>query len=428
MVSCREVQQKHELFTYIYMAILIAVVFTGGVVLGGKEVLGRFLALQLCPARLLSDFFVLAGVGPTLVNAALVGAIGLALVKIVDVRLSGPTVAAVFTMIGFGLFGKTPFNILPILAGVYLSARIAGKTFSSYILIGLFGTALGPLVSMGAVELIPGPSAIPAAILGGVAVGVLLPPVAIAMLRLHQGFNLYNIGLASGFLGVFVAAIVRASMDEPPSAPYAWGTAVPTVVVWAIPVIALSMIVAAFAIGGVGTVQEFLRIQKLPGRLPSDFFDMVGTSGTILNMGVMAIGAWGLISLIGAPLNGPVLGGILTVVGFSAFGNHPRNSWSVVAGVLLASLLFDIPPTAPGPILAVLFVTTLAPLAGEFGAPIGIVAGFLHLTLVLQTGTWHAGLTLYNNGFAGGLTATLIVAVIEWYRSNRETPFGKDMR
>jgi len=74
--------------------------------------------------------------------------------------------------------------------------------------------------------------------------------------------------------------------------------------------------------------------------------------------------------------------------------------------------------SAPGVILAALFGTTLAPLAGEFGVAFGVIAGFLHLVIVLRSGAWHAGIGLYNNGFAGGLTATLLVAVIEWYRAN----------
>jgi hypothetical protein len=53
-----------------------------------------------------------------------------------------------------------------------------------------------------------------------------------------------------------------------------------------------------------------------------------------------------------------------------------------------------------------------------------VVAGFLHLTIVLRSGEWHAGIDLYNNGFAGGLTATLLVALIEWYRASRATSWG----
>jgi hypothetical protein len=39
--------------------------------------------------------------------------------------------------------------------------------------------------------------------------------------------------------------------------------------------------------------------------------------------------------------------------------------------------------------------------------------------MVERTGAWHLGLNLYNNGFAGGITATLLLAVIEWYRAAR---------
>lgn len=417
-----------ERILYFYVTVFLSITLAGGFLLDGTEAMRGFLTLQLRPARLLSDFFAVVGIGAALVNAALVGSLGLILVAITQVRLSGPTIAAVFTMVGFGLFGKTPFNIVPIIAGVAIAARIAGKTFSAYILIALFGTALGPIVSTMAAELLPGVMAIPAGILGGLVAGLLLPSTAIAMLRLHQGFSLYNIGLTSGFLGVFVAATMRAFAGPLPAAPSQWALEVPTVIVWAIPVLALSLVVLAFTLSRDTAILEFRRIQKLPGRLPSDFMDMVGPAGAILNMGLMAILAWAFVRVVGAPLNGPVLGGILTVVGFSSFGNHPRNSWSVAAGVLLAAFVFGVSPAAPGPILAILFVTTLAPLAGEFGWMIGLVAGFIHLTLVLQTGSWHAGLSLYNNGFAGGLTATLIVAVIEWCRSNRETPFGKETR
>jgi hypothetical protein len=91
----------------------------------------------------------------------------------------------------------------------------------------------------------------------------------------------------------------------------------------------------------------------------------------------------------------------------------------VVCGVLVAIFLFGKDIYAPTPLLAILFGTALAPLAGEFGPAIGFLAGFLHLVIVDRTGVWHGGMDLYNNGFAAGLTATLIVSIIEWYRSTR---------
>ena len=93
----------------------------------------------------------------------------------------------------------------------------------------------------------------------------------------------------------------------------------------------------------------------------------------------------------------------------------------MVTGVVAACLIFGKELAAPGPLLAALFCLTLVPIAGEFGWKAGFIAGFLHLALVERTGAWHLGVNLYNNGFAGGLTATLMVAIIEWYRASRES-------
>jgi hypothetical protein len=88
-------------------------------------------------------------------------------------------------------------------------------------------------------------------------------------------------------------------------------------------------------------------------------------------------------------------------------------------GIVAATLVFGKSLDAPGPLLAALFGTTLAPLAGEFGPIAGVLAGFLHLAVVDRSAAWHGGMNLYNNGFSGGLVATLFMAVLEWHRSNK---------
>jgi len=376
--------------------------------------------LQAHPGRLLNDFTSIAGEGAALLNASVTAAIGLLLVRVNRVRLSGPTVAAVFTILGFGLFGKTPTNVLPILLGVFLSARLAGKKFNEYILIALFGTALAPLVTMLAVEITGTVAAgLALAAAGGVAAGLLLPPLAIIMLRLHQGFNLYNIGLTSGFLGLLAAGIVSASQGKPLDSSAQWNSHPSLLLVLAVPALCALLLGGALLLGWRGLGRKFLQIMRIAGRLPSDFMEMVGVPASLLNMAALGGAAWLYVMLVGGPLNGPVLGGILTLMGFASFGKHPRNVWPVVGGVIGATLLFGKGLASPGPLLAVLFGTTLAPLAGEFGPLGGLAAGFLHLVMVEQTAAWHLGINLYNNGFAGGLTATYFVAFIEWFRSNR---------
>ena len=414
-------ERQERLLYALVIVILVACIGAGFAAQGFASTLQGVWYLQTHPARLINDFSVAAGDGAALVNAALVASIGLLLVRIHRISLSGPTVAAVFTLLGFGLFGKTPLNVIPIILGVAISARIAGKRFRDYILIGLFGTALGPLVSLLAVELaLPVGAAVPVAAAAGLLVGVMLPAVAIVMLRLHQGFNLYNIGLTTGFLALFAAALIMGRRPPLPSH-LLWNETPSALLRNFVPALSILLIGAGLICGRADAVRSFYRILKLPGRLPSDFMDMESAPGALVNMGIMGVAAWLYAVLVGADLNGPVLGGILTVMGFAAFGKHIWNAFPVVLGVALAALVYGRELSAPAVILAALFGTTLAPLAGEFGIPLGMIAGFLHLSIVLRTGAWHIGIGLYNNGFAGGLTATMLVAIIEWYRANRRT-------
>lgn len=418
--------ERQERWLYLLMFALLGGIAAAGVIRDGPAaVLTGLWELQSHPARLINDFSVAAGPGAALLNASIVALVGLLLVWVNEIRLSGPTVAAVLTMFGFGLFGKTPVNILPILLGVFIAAKLASKQFSEYILIGLFGTALAPLVSLVGTELGLQPAVgVPVAALTGIAVGVILPAVARAMLRLHQGYNLYNIGLTTGFIALFAAAIIF-GRGEQLSGGALWHADPSLLFVLLTPAVCLLFVVAGIIMGGTSAFPSVLRILKLPGRLPSDFMSMESIPGALLNMGIMGAVVWGYAMIVGAPINGPVTGGLFTVIGFASFGKHPRNVLPVLAGVVIAALVFGLDLAAPGVILAALFGTTLAPIVGDFGTIMGLVAGFLHLTIVMRSGSWHAGIGLYNNGFAGGLTATLLVSLIEWYRSNWWTGRGR---
>jgi len=129
-------------------------------------------------------------------------------------------------------------------------------------------------------------------------------------------------------------------------------------------------------------------------------------------MGINGITATVFLLLVGGDLNGPTMGGIFTIVGFGATGKHLRNILPVMLGVWLASLTKTWNISDPSPILALLFSTTLAPIAGEFGIIPGIIAGFLHSSVALNVGIVYGGMNLYNNGFAGGIIAAFMVPVI----------------
>jgi hypothetical protein len=124
--------------------------------------------------------------------------------------------------------------------------------------------------------------------------------------------------------------------------------------------------------------------------------------------------------LIKGDLNGPTIGGIFTVVGFGAFGKHPKNVWPIFAGVWLGSVTKVWGANDPAIQLAALFGTTLAPIAGEFGPVIGIITGFIHSSVVLNVGVLHGGMNLYNNGFAGGIVAAMMIPLINAFGRRKE--------
>ncbi len=389
---------------------------------GPITTLQGFLHLQIRGARLINDF-TQAGTGSAMFNAALVGLVGLTIVFFATISLSGPTIAAIFTMIGFGFFGKTPLNILPIIGGVWIAAKLANKSLGSYSLIALFGTALGPVVTFIMFEMgLPLILSIPIGVVSGLVAGFILPGVAGSMLQLHQGYNLYNTGFSCGFIGLFASGLLIAANKMEPIT-IIWNTTAEPELYLLIPVLSVFLIISALVIDGFSHIREtlkgFVNLQKLPGRLPTDTFDAETAGAALINIGLLGLASCLYVWIVKAPFNGPVIGGILTVMGFGGFGKTLKNVWPIVVGVIVATLVFGKSLSAPGPILAALFCTTLAPIAGQFGIRAGILAGFIHLFMVETTAVWHGGLDLYNNGFAGGLTASLILAVLQWYKTNR---------
>ncbi len=64
-------------------------------------------------------------------------------------------------------------------------------------------------------------------------------------------------------------------------------------------------------------------------------------------------------------------------------------------------------------LLAALFGTSLAPVAGHYGWAWGVVAGFLNSSVALSSGVMHGGMNLYNTGFSAGIVAAFLVPLIE---------------
>lgn len=367
------------------------------------------------PGVLITDFFVVGSPGAALVNAGLVGLAGLILTLVAKIPVRGPIIAAIFTMAGFSLMGKTIINIWPIFLGVWLYSVIQKEQFNHFILNALFGTALAPLVSSASFGLELG---IWGGLVFGVMGGFLIPPLAGHFLATHQGMNLYNVGFTAGFIGTLFAGIFRA-FGPGKELLTIWGEGFNPSIMLPLILYFVSMLVVGLILSK-GKLGSYLKLNKEVGALVSDFVSQHGPGAAFFNMGVVGIIGTSYVLAVGGELNGPSISGIFTMVGFAAFGKHAKNVLPIMVGAFLSLLVFQWSPTEPGPILGVLFGTTLAPIAGNYGSIAGIAAGFFHMAMVMNVGYLHGGLNLYNNGFAGGIVATLMVGVLKNFSNNRE--------
>ena len=138
---------------------------------------------------------------------------------------------------------------------------------------------------------------------------------------------------------------------------------------------------------------------------------MFGPGAVLVNAGINGLSGMVYLFLIDGQFNGPTIGGLLAIMGFSAFGKHAGNIIPVILGVALGAYGMHATPDTPSLQLAALFGTTLAPISGHFGWFWGVLAGFIHSCLVLQTSGPVEGMNLYNNGFSGGLIAIFLYPV-----------------
>jgi hypothetical protein len=408
-------RQKQSMFIW---PIALAMLFAAFLVAPIMDIIAGYGRILTSNSVLLSDYLLIGGLGATLFNAATTLILHLFMLKALKLKMTGPIFAALLTITGFAFFGKNIFNPLPMYFGIFLYSKATKTPFRNYIIVMLFSSGIAPIVSF----LIFGagfslPLGIVIALLSGTLIGFVLPAFGTHALRFHQGYNLYNTGFAMGVLSMFITAILNTfGILVPLSAAvndeYHVGLLIATAVV------SFLFLLAAITKDR-RALTRFPALLRKSGRLVTDFLRDFGAESTLFNIGLMGFFCVILILFTPIKVNGPVMGAILTVMGFAAFGKHPLNSLPVVLGAILAIELTPIEWTM-GPILAVLFVTGIAPLAGRFGFFPGLLAGFVHLLITSRALQFQGGFDLYNNGFAAGFVGAVLAPLFHTFRPARE--------
>lgn len=359
-----------------------------------------------------TDYTYIASIGSSLFNAGLTVLINIYILRKCDLKLNGMIISALFLIAGFSFVGKNIFNIWPFYLGGYIYSKMRKMEFKNTIITSMYSTSLAPIISvMSSTFAINGMANVILAYTVGIFIGYVMPEVASRMLMAHSGYNVYNTGFAAGFVAIIVNSVLNVfgQSVKPKSV---INTEFDYGLLCLFAIYFLILIYIGYE-HNEKSFKGYAKVMTYSGRLITDFTRLCGFSITIINMGIVGLISIAYIILMGGVLNGPIIAALLTVVGFAAFGNHPRNTISIMLGVALASKIMNIELSSTIVIISGLFGTTLSPIVGEYGFIYGLIIGPLHLALVTNIGSLHAGLNLYNNGLSGGIVAMVIVPVLD---------------
>jgi hypothetical protein len=407
------------------------------------------------PCKLVTDYFALGGLGSAFFNAAICGLFANLVIYISKVHANATTFAGYMLIVAHGFYGLNFINMWPPFVGVLLYCVVMKKKVSENIHIAFFATALAPFVSEVLFRYSVGnfdPAVvhvnwvgITISIVCGIAVGFIVLPLLPGTTAMHRGFNLYKAGLAIGMLGIFIYAFMYNTL----------GVAAPSVVpidnpeYYAMPyayrgfmnVFFIFLFSSTFICGAVlnrGKIREYKKLLKCTG-YGTDFVDKFGMPVCLINIAVYGFAILIYLNIIfilpeifpqlpaGVGFTGATTGVVFAALTFAADGQHPRNVFPIVLGYILLLVIVAIICFATGHnipwtlstqayINGLAFATGLCPIAGKFGLRYGVIAGLLSATICTVTANMHGGFVLYNGGFTAGLSALILIPLLDFYK------------
>ena len=135
--------QKFRLLSLIPLYFMIVGLFLQPI----TEILPGLWTLIKEPDFLITDYFLVGGIGTSFINAGLLTLLCIWTIYFLDMEMDGHTITSSCLMFGFSLFGKNLLNIWAILFGVYLYSHYHKTHLSRYVYIGFYGTSLSPIIT-----------------------------------------------------------------------------------------------------------------------------------------------------------------------------------------------------------------------------------------------------------------------------------------
>lgn len=416
------------------------------------------------PCPLITDYFAVGGLGSTLFNAAVCGLLANLVIVVCRAERNATLLAGYMLIVAHCFYGLNFLNMWPPFFGVLLFCGVMKKQVSKHIHIAFFSTALAPFVSevlfrysignFDASKTQISAIGVVLALVCGLAVGFVVPALLPGTAAMHKGYSLYKAGLAIGILGIFIHAFMHDSLgvdcpdkivvDNPDyfALPYAYREFMN---IFFLIFFGITLLFG-FVLNG-KSIKGYRSLIKCTG-YGTDFTDKFGMPLCMINIAFYGLGILGYLNLIfilpeifpwlpmGVGFTGPTVGIIFAALTFAADGQHPRNVLPIAVGYAALSALvtvicalsgFDVPWTLSTQpyINGFAFATGLCPVAGKYGFKYGVLAGFLSAVICTVTAEMHGGFVLYNGGFTAGLTALVLIPILDYY--NVKPKHGDDV-
>ena len=439
----------YALVTLIYGTVLAFIEHGSG---AATVIINGLRTIVTGPAVLTHDYFAMAGIGPAFINSALAGLLVIGAFKIAKLPIGSAQMGVLGLVMGFAFLGKNPVNMFPILAGGYVYALYKKEPYKNTVTMAGFATCLAPAVSQPAhtpqiVEAIGVPGAVIMGFLLGIMFGFVINSMAVFIRKSHEGLNLYNVGWGAGLISIALAAAYNTVGLERfgPGTAISGGISIASVygdAAYCTPQLNLFLVLTGvffvtmgFLAGGLGThsVSDLLFMKADDNA----FYVKYGKGPTYLAMGILSLLALSLSLIFKVQLSAPIMGAIISMVGWGGFGKAISNCVTIITGVVLAGLVryFLAPAFYSNGVTIAAYLssqaviwssafwgTCLSPMVKYFGWKWGIIVGMVHFTFASYISTFHWGMNLYNNGLAAGFVCVVMIPFIRSFDRTGKYP------
>ena len=414
----------------------------------------NLLRILTSPSKLVTDYFALGGLGSTLFNAAICGLFTNLIVYLSRAKANATILAGYMLVVAHCFYGLNFLNMWPPFIGILLYCDVMKKKISENIHIAFFSTALAPFVSelcfryaiksFSLYEINVNWVGVALSLVCGLAIGFVIPALLPGTAAMHHGYSLYKAGLAIGILGIFLNAFMYSTLgvekpgnlniinDSYYALPYGYRGFMN--------VFFILLFLLTFIVGFVfnkKSLRGYRELLECTGH-GTDFTDKFGMPVCMINIAIYGLAILAYLNLVfvlpsifpslptGVGFTGATAGIIFAALTFAADGQHIKNVFPIAVGyvalfvivvLICGAASFDIPWTlsTQSYINGLAFATGLCPIAGKYGFRYGVVAGFMSAVICAITAEMHGGFVLYNGGFNAGLTALVLIPMLDFY-------------